>query len=60
MNSYMNHTFTDNYSWQTGTHAFKAGLLMTFEQKNENAMNATQGSFGFTTTTAAARRSRAS
>ena len=51
VNSYVNHTFTDNYSWQKGNHAFKTGLLMSFEQKNENAMNTTQGSFSFGTTT---------
>jgi hypothetical protein len=44
---YINHTVTDNFSWQRGNHAFKAGGLMTFEQKNENAANVTQGSFGF-------------
>ncbi len=50
-NNYVNHTFTDNFSLQKGNHAFKAGLLMTFEQKNENAMNATQGSFSFVSVT---------
>ena len=44
---YINTTVTDNYSWQRGNHAFKAGGLATFEQKNENAANVTQGSFSF-------------
>jgi hypothetical protein len=44
---YINHSFTDNFSWQKGNHALKSGVLMTFEQKNENAANVTQGSFSF-------------
>ena len=44
---YRNYTVTDNFSWQHGAHAMKFGGLMTFEQKNENAANATQGSFAF-------------
>ncbi|MCX6537649.1 MAG: carboxypeptidase regulatory-like domain-containing protein [Acidobacteria bacterium] len=48
---YVNHTFTDNFSLQRGNHAFKAGALMTFEQKNENAANVTQGSFSFVAST---------
>jgi hypothetical protein len=48
---YVNHTFTDNFSLQRGNHAFKAGVLMTFEQKNENAANVTQGSFSFVAST---------
>ena len=44
---YVNHTITDNFSMQLGNHALKAGGLMTFEQKNENAANVTQGSFSF-------------
>jgi hypothetical protein len=50
---YVNHTITDNFSWQRGNHSFKAGGLMTFEQKNENAANVTQGNFGFVATTGA-------
>lgn len=50
---YINHTITDNFSWQRGNHAFKAGALLTFEQKNENAANVTQGSFSFGATTGA-------
>jgi hypothetical protein len=44
---YRNYTLTDNFTWQRGTHAMKVGGLMTFEQKNENASNATQGTFTF-------------
>src|SRR6185503_13321778 len=40
---YNNYTVTDNFTWQHGTHAFKAGGLVTFEQKNENASNQTHG-----------------
>lgn len=45
---YINYTVTDNFSWLKGNHALKAGFLMTFEQKNENAANVTQGNFSFT------------
>lgn len=48
---YINHTFTDNFSWQRGNHGFKFGGLMTFEQKNENAASATQGTFNLVATT---------
>jgi hypothetical protein len=48
---YVNHSFTDNFSMQRGNHALKAGVLMTFEQKNENAANVTQGSFSFVAST---------
>ena len=44
---YNNFTFTDNVTWQRGTHGLKIGGLMAFEQKNENANNQTQGSFVF-------------
>ncbi|MDP2389641.1 MAG: TonB-dependent receptor, partial [Acidobacteriota bacterium] len=44
---YINHTITNNFSMQKGNHALKAGVLLTFEQKNENAANVTQGSFSF-------------
>lgn len=49
---YLNHTFTDNFSWQRGNHGFKFGGLMSFEQKNENAANVTQGRFNFLATAA--------
>ena len=42
-----NYTVTDNFTWQRGTHALKVGGLATFEQKNENAANQTQGNFTF-------------
>ena len=44
---YKQFTLTDNFTTQRGTHAFKAGGLATFEQKNENATNQTQGNFAF-------------
>ena len=44
---YWNHTFADNYTHQFGDHTIKGGLLMAFEQKNENASNETQGRFVF-------------
>jgi Carboxypeptidase regulatory-like domain len=42
---YRNYTFTDSFTWQRGTHGLKFGGLTTFEQKNENAANITQGRF---------------
>lgn len=47
---YVNHSVTDNLSWQRGNHAFKMGGLATFEQKNENAASRSQGGFSFVTT----------
>jgi hypothetical protein len=44
---YRNYSLTDSFSWQHNAHALKFGGLATFEQKNENAANATQGSFAF-------------
>ena len=44
---YINHTFSDNFSWQRGNHSLKFGGLATFEQKNENATSRSQGTFGF-------------
>src|SRR5438067_1382072 len=40
-----NYRFTDSFTWQRGAHGFKFGGLTTFERKNENAANVTQGSF---------------
>jgi hypothetical protein len=45
--AYNNYTVTDNFTWQRGRHALKVGGLVTFEQKNENAANQTQGNFTF-------------
>jgi hypothetical protein len=53
---YINYTIADNFSWQRGSHAFKFGGLATFEQKNENAANVTQGSFSFVATSGATPR----
>ncbi len=44
---YVNYTIADNFTWLKGNHSLKAGVLLTFEQKNENAANVTQGSFSF-------------
>ena len=44
---YHNYSITDSFSWQRGAHGIKVGGLMSFEQKNENASNNTQGSFTF-------------
>jgi hypothetical protein len=46
---YRNYTISDSFTWQRGTHGLKFGGLMTFEQKNENASNQTQGNFTFAT-----------
>jgi hypothetical protein len=46
---YWNHTIADTLTHQRGNHAYKAGILMAFEQKNENANNETQGRFTFAT-----------
>ena len=48
---YLNHSISDNFSWQKGKHAFKVGGLATFEQKNENAATRSQGGFSFVATT---------
>ena len=48
---YLNHSVTDNFSWQKGTHAFKFGGLATFEQKNENAASVSHGRWAFVATT---------
>src|SRR4029079_16591309 len=47
---YLNHTFTDNFTWQRGEHSMKFGGLVTFEQKNENAASVSQGRFTFVAT----------
>ena len=44
---YLNTSVSDNFSWQSGNHAFKFGGLATFEQKNENAASRSQGGFSF-------------
>ena len=51
---YLNHSISDNFSWQRGNHSFKFGGLATFEQKNENAASRSQGTFGFVATTGSA------
>ena len=48
---YINHTITDNFSWQRGNHSYKFGGMASFEQKNENAASASQGNFAFVATT---------
>jgi hypothetical protein len=44
---YNNLTLADNFTWVRGNHSVKVGGIAAFEQKNENANNATQGSFAF-------------
>lgn len=44
---YYDNAITDNLTYQRGNHAYKTGFIVTFEQKNENANNNTQGSFSF-------------
>jgi len=51
---YLNHSISDNFSWQKGNHAIKLGGLATFEQKNENAASRSHGGFSFVATTGSA------
>jgi len=44
---YFNHAFRDVLTWSNGNHTFKFGGEVTFEQKNENGSNNTQGTFDF-------------
>jgi hypothetical protein len=44
---YRNHTLSDNLTLQRGDHALKAGVLLTFESKDENSAGLTQGRFDF-------------
>jgi Carboxypeptidase regulatory-like domain len=44
---YRDHTVSDNLSFQRGNHSLKVGALVSFEQKNENAANTSQGDFTF-------------
>jgi hypothetical protein len=44
---YNNHAVRDNLTWTRGNHTFKFGAEVSFENKDENANNATQGSFTF-------------
>lgn len=46
-NDYKNFTITDNLSMQRGSHSYKMGLLLAFEQKNEISGSGTQGTFSF-------------
>jgi hypothetical protein len=48
---YLNHSVSDNFSWQKGAHAFKFGGMATFEQKNENAASVSHGRMTFVATT---------
>lgn len=45
---YTNFNPKDNFTWVTGSHTFKFGGDLSWEAKNENATNNTQGNFGFT------------
>ena len=44
---YFNHSIADTLTWQRKDHGYKMGFILSFEQKNENANNNTQGSFVF-------------
>ncbi len=46
-NRYRNYTLADNLSRQWGGHTLKGGVLVAFEEKDERATSATQGSFSF-------------
>ena len=45
---YQNFVLRDIVTWTRGNHTLKFGGEMSFESKDENANNATQGSFSFT------------
>ena len=47
---YRNYSITDSFTTQRGRHSIKTGGLATFESKNENGANNTQGSFNFVAT----------
>jgi hypothetical protein len=44
---YKNQVVRDTVTWTTGNHTFKFGGEMSWEKKDENANNITQGSFSF-------------
>lgn len=44
---YTNNLFRDNLTWVKGNHILKFGGEISFETKDENANNLTQGSFAF-------------
>lgn len=46
-NEYFNHTFSDTSTWLRGSHAFKGGVLLSFELKNEFGNLETQGRYAF-------------
>ncbi len=46
-NRYRNYTVADSLSYQKGNHAWKGGVLVAFEQKDEISTSLTQGSFIF-------------
>jgi len=48
---YRNFGVTDSYTMQRGAHSIKLGGLGTWERKNENGANQTQGNFAFVATT---------
>jgi len=45
---YKNFNPKDNFTWVKNAHTFKFGADLSWERKNENAANETQGRFGFT------------
>ncbi|HEX8284724.1 MAG TPA: TonB-dependent receptor [Pyrinomonadaceae bacterium] len=44
---YKNQVVRDTVTWMSGNHTFKLGGEMSWEKKDENANNITQGSFSF-------------
>ncbi|HVL66421.1 MAG TPA: carboxypeptidase regulatory-like domain-containing protein [Vicinamibacterales bacterium] len=46
-NHYYNNTISNTSTWLRGRHAFKGGVLMAFEVKNEYSNNETQGRYTF-------------
>jgi hypothetical protein len=47
--AYKNFLVRDNVTWNRNNHTFKFGGEISFEQKNENGSNNTQGTFDFST-----------
>jgi hypothetical protein len=47
---YKNFNPKDNLTWVHGAHTMRFGVDQSWERKNENAANVTQGTFGFTGT----------
>jgi hypothetical protein len=46
-NEYYNHTFANTATWLRGKHAYKGGVMVAFEIKDEFSNNETQGRYTF-------------